>query len=169
MAGGPGAGTAGVFVLGNRFTGLGRGAGLPGIAVAAGGNAARLADVWVAGNHMVGVHVPISVVGGAANAVNEAARGNVVERVRVLENVAEQGTGASWVSLAETTPLPPSAVGFAKTFHDVCPTAYGYQFDDKAGTFNCVGQSATNQVGYTTPSFPDRLRLAAGAGRHPTA
>jgi hypothetical protein len=73
-----------------------------------------------------------------------------------------QASNAPWVSLAETTPLTPSAVGFAKTFHDACPTAYSYPFDDKVSTFNCRGQSAANQVGYTITFCPGSTTPGGG-------
>jgi hypothetical protein len=59
-----------------------------------------------------------------------------------------QSSNSSWVTLAETTALPPSPIGFAATFHDACPTAYSYQFDDKVSTFNCLGQNVTTPVAY---------------------
>ncbi len=65
-----------------------------------------------------------------------------------------QASNAAWTTLAQTTALPPSPVGSAQTFHDACPTAYSYQYDDKVSTFNCLGQSTASGVGYTITFCP---------------
>ncbi|HKA28429.1 MAG TPA: thaumatin family protein [Candidatus Binatia bacterium] len=59
-----------------------------------------------------------------------------------------------WTALAESTSLPPSTVGFAKTFHDVCANAYSYQFDDKVSTFSCRGSNASPQPDYAITFCP---------------
>jgi hypothetical protein len=71
-------------------------------------------------------------------------------------------SNATWVQLAETTSLPPSPVGFAKTFHDACPTAYSFPYDDKVSTFNCAGRSADEQAGYTITFCPGGVRHGSG-------
>jgi Thaumatin family len=64
------------------------------------------------------------------------------------------GTNARWSTLAESTPFPPSTAGFAKTFHDVCPNAYSYQYDDKVSTFSCRGTGAASQPDYAITFCP---------------
>ncbi len=103
VSGAPAPGVSGVVVRDNLVTGLGRGAGLPGIALVAGGAGGRLADVWVRGNRLLDVHVPISVVGGAANQAGERAAGNTLEGIHVTDNTAERGTGGVFVCVGAAT------------------------------------------------------------------
>jgi Thaumatin family len=78
------------------------------------------------------------------------------------DTCAGGASNAAWVKLAETDALPPSPVGFAKTFHDACPTAYSFPYDDKVSTFNCKGLSAEKQAGYTITFCPGGIRGGSG-------
>ena len=65
-----------------------------------------------------------------------------------------KNTNATWTDLAETTPFPPARSGYVKLFHETCPTAYGFPFDDTISTFTCKGTAADKMPGYRITFCP---------------
>lgn len=54
-------------------------------------------------------------------------------------------TNAAW----QSTALP-----YVQVFHDACPNAYSFPYDDKSGTFTCLGLASENNVSYTVTFCP---------------